>query len=65
MTIILTSNLMLSSASIRDIFVNKIENPVHDSLIILSPSVPTEKQLSLILQISDNEVFHNAIESES
>ena len=53
----------VSSAAIRDILVNRPENPSLDSLIILSPSSQPEKQLSLSLQLSDNESFLNPIES--
>ncbi|OGU61102.1 MAG: hypothetical protein A2315_02935 [Ignavibacteria bacterium RIFOXYB2_FULL_35_12] len=47
----------VATTSIRDMFVNRYENPNIDSMIILNPSSKNDNALSLILQSSDNEDF--------
>ncbi len=54
---VITVQFNVASTTIRDMFVNRNENPNLDSLIILSPSSKSDKLLSLILQSSDNEKF--------
>ncbi len=49
----------VASSNIRDIFVNRNENPKLDSLLVLLPTVKSEKQLLLNLEIADNEQFTN------
>lgn len=53
----ITEQFNVASTSIRDMFINRYENPNLDSLIILNPSSKSDKPLSLILQSSDNEEF--------
>lgn len=53
----ITLQFTVASTSIRDMFINRYENPKLDSLIILNPSSKSDKPLSLILQSSDNQEF--------
>lgn len=52
----------VASTTIRDLFViNRTENPLLDSLLVLNPIVNPSESLSLILQLADNENFNNAL----
>lgn len=52
----------VASTTIRDLFViNRTENPLLDSLVVLNPIVNPNESLSLIFQIADNENFNNAL----
>lgn len=53
----------VSSSSLRDILINKVENPMLDSLILLSPADKSERRLSIYTQLSNNELFNNPIQT--
>lgn len=49
----------VASALIRDLFVNRSDNPKLDSLIILNPTAEGEKQMSVLFQTADDVQFTN------
>ncbi len=52
-------NFNVASSTIRDLFINRFENPNLDSLIILNPSTRSEKAPIINFQLADNENFSN------
>ena len=47
----------VSSSTIRDLFVNRFENPILDSIVVLSPTAKNEKSPTMNFQLADNEDF--------
>lgn len=47
----------VASAAVRDLFVNRFENPNLDSLIVLNPSINSEQTPTINFQLADNENF--------